>query len=208
MASVNGERTSAFNTRQKGVLALPPDALLRVARCSAHAACAPNMMLKRHDSLDVVLSKGGYDTVKIDVTQTPRPTRPTTAIPVRAEEVAPRSTRWRGSRSGPLRGNSNGYAHPYNRHCIRREPVALSAGRGCDSNFTLSLTLTLYCRLQIGFERYTLPGPTRSQGTRWLIADRLCAHLLRRNEPSPQVCHHAASSLVFPGPPKTINRRR
>ena len=112
------------------------------------------------------------------------------------------------SRSGPLRGNSNRYAHPYNRHCIRREPVALSAGRGCDSNFTLSLTLTLYCRLQIGFERYTLPGPTRSQGTRWLIADRLCAHLLRRNEPSPQVCHHAASSLVFPGPPKTINRRR
>ncbi len=36
--------------------------------------------------------KGGYDTVKIDVTQTPRPTRPTTAIPVRAEEVPPRST--------------------------------------------------------------------------------------------------------------------
>eukprot|EP00966_Prymnesium_polylepis_P135837 3139412-Prymnesium_polylepis.1 len=30
--------------------------------------------------------KGGYDTVKIDVTQTPRSTRPTTAIPVRAEE--------------------------------------------------------------------------------------------------------------------------
>lgn len=53
-ASVNGERTSAFNTRQKGVLALPPDALLRVARCSAHAACAPNMMLKRNDSLQLV----------------------------------------------------------------------------------------------------------------------------------------------------------
>ena len=145
--------------------------------------------------------------MKIDVTQTPRPTRPTTAIPVRAAEVPPRSTMAR-SRSGPLRGNSNRYAHPYNRHCIRREPVALSAGRGCDSNFTLSLTLTLYCRLQIGFERYTLPGPTRSQGTRWLIADRLCAHLLRRNEPSPQVCHHAASSLVFPGPPKTAVERR
>eukprot|EP00966_Prymnesium_polylepis_P267981 6190981-Prymnesium_polylepis.1 len=36
----------------------------------------------RHD----VATKGGYDTVKIEVTQTPRPTRPTTAIPVRAEE--------------------------------------------------------------------------------------------------------------------------
>jgi hypothetical protein len=56
--SVNGERTSAFNQRsthgKNGVLALPPDALLRVARCSAHAACAPNMMLKRHDSLQLV----------------------------------------------------------------------------------------------------------------------------------------------------------
>ena len=31
-------------------------------------------------------AKGGYDTVKIDVTQTPRPTRPTTAIPVRAAD--------------------------------------------------------------------------------------------------------------------------
>ena len=67
---------------------------------------------------------------------------------------------WRGSGSGPLRGNSNRYVPPYNHHCIRREPVALSADRGCDSNFTLSLALTLYCRLQIGFERYTLPGPT------------------------------------------------
>jgi hypothetical protein len=113
---------------------------------------------------------------------------------------------WRGSGSGPLRGNSNRYVPPYNHHCIRREPVALSAGRGCDSNFTLSLALALYCRLHIGFERYILPGPTQSQTTRWLIADRSCAHLLRRNEPFPRVCRCTTSSLVFSGPPKTINR--
>ena len=151
--------------------------------------------------------KGGYDTVKIDVTQTPRPTRPNTAIPVRAAEVPPRSTMAR-SRSGPLRGNSNRYAHPYNRHCIRREPVALSAGRGCDSNFTFSLTVTLYCRLHIGFERCTLPGPTQSQITRWLIAVRSCALLLRRKEPPPRLWHCTTSYLVLSGPPKTINRRR
>eukprot|EP00966_Prymnesium_polylepis_P141278 3262656-Prymnesium_polylepis.2 len=37
--------------------------------------------------------KRGYDTVKIDVTQTPRSTRPTTAIPVRAEEVGDQGAR-------------------------------------------------------------------------------------------------------------------
>ena len=112
------------------------------------------------------------------------------------------------SRSGPLRGNSNRYAHPYNRHCIRREPVALSAGRGCDSNFTFSLTVTLYCRLHIGFERCTLPGPRTAWSIRWLIAGQLCAHLRRRNEPSPQVRHRPAKALGSSGPPKTAVERR
>jgi len=42
------------NSAKNCVLALPPDALLCVARCSAHAACAPDIMLKRYDVLQHV----------------------------------------------------------------------------------------------------------------------------------------------------------
>ena len=59
----------------------------------------------------MVQAKGGYDTVKIDVTQTPDQHGPTTAIPVRPEKWH-QGARWRGSRSGPLRGKSNRYAQP------------------------------------------------------------------------------------------------
>eukprot|EP00966_Prymnesium_polylepis_P145068 3349942-Prymnesium_polylepis.1 len=38
------------------------------------------------------MGKGGYGTVKIDVTQTPDQHGPTTAISVRARELEPRST--------------------------------------------------------------------------------------------------------------------
>eukprot|EP00966_Prymnesium_polylepis_P304554 7036618-Prymnesium_polylepis.1 len=58
---------------------------------------------------------------------------------------------------------------------IRREPDTRCPERRSRLRFqlfTFSLTLTLYWRLNIGFERYTLPGPTQSQITRWLIADR------------------------------------
>eukprot|EP00966_Prymnesium_polylepis_P113758 2629718-Prymnesium_polylepis.1 len=50
---------TVLNSAKNCVLALPPDALLsavRVARCSAHAACAPDTLcwLKRYDVLQHV----------------------------------------------------------------------------------------------------------------------------------------------------------
>eukprot|EP00966_Prymnesium_polylepis_P133371 3082805-Prymnesium_polylepis.1 len=51
-----------------------------------HAACWCHSI--------VLGSKGGYGTVNIDVTQTPDQHGITTAIPIRAREVAPRRARY------------------------------------------------------------------------------------------------------------------